>query len=123
MASQQAMDNYLDLIAMRHAVRYGEQPDSPHLIQRWLVLEELVFPHSCNCVRRRVYRREYDLLLEAIADELVPESWRQLCMDYSHHPLNGLSSIATKPHQRRSVNRLQWQLRTIASYSLEYSAG
>ena len=121
MATSQAMDNFLELMQLRQQVRYGEQPDNPALLDRWLVLEELVFPRVCSCVKRRVYRREYDLMLEAMADELVPLHWRQLVLDRMHHPLNGLSAIASKPHQRKSVNRLRWQMNTIASYSLEYS--
>lgn len=121
MAEQQAMENFLELIDMRHAVRFGEQPDSPGFLTRWLELEEITFPRVCNCIKRRVYRREYDLLMDAITDELVPETWRQLCLDHIHHPLNGLSAVASKPHHRKAVNRLRWEMNTLAGYFLQYS--
>ncbi len=120
MSDQQALENYLELIEMRHLVRFGEQPDSPCHIQRWFELEEASFPRVCNCVKRRVYRRQYDLLIEAVMDDLVPELWRQLCLDYLSRPLNGLAAIAVKPQHQQSVQRLRREMRTQVRYSFQY---
>lgn len=117
MSEQAAFRRYIKLIELRQNVRFGYHPTRTDLLSEWFMEEEACLKNRCNCVRRKVFTREVELLIEAIADDLVPENWRRVCLQKAYRPLNALRCIAQSRSHVEHHFKLKRELLLIADYS------
>ena len=70
------------LVKLRNKIRHGEEPDNPTLISLWLSFEEDYRDvNTGNSTLEDHYEKQFNLLLETVADELIPVHWRRVCLD------------------------------------------
>ncbi|WLQ13044.1 hypothetical protein O5O45_25270 [Hahella aquimaris] len=100
---------------LRRKIRYATEADNPQLLSLWLSMEETLAP-ACATSRWRLYAAEFRLLLDTLADDLIPNHWRTLCMDQIYRPLAALSRIADGEPRRRQLNELLYELRTTSHF-------
>lgn len=100
---------------VRSKIRYAYEPDNPGLINLWLKMEEENAP-LCPLARWQLYVNESRLLLDVLADDLLPGHWRCLCLDYINRPLTALRRIAVTDDNRRQLNQLTYELRVTSHF-------
>ena len=102
------------LRVLRNKIRYGTEPDNPTLIRLWFSLDA---PNP-NCVFqiRRHFEAQFRLLLETVADELIPAHWRWLCLDNIYKPLCSLQKISDDEESELQLKRLFNELSITARY-------
>ncbi len=67
----------MELTHIRRKIRWGEEPDNPLLISRWLAHENHEHTQQLSQEElRQGYENQFRLLLETLMDELVPSHWR-----------------------------------------------
>jgi len=84
--------------SIRKKVRYGEDENNPQILLFWLMAEQTLFTSSDintdDDERWQMYQAQFRLLLDVICDNLLPEHWRQLCLDNIYRPLIDLNRIS-----------------------------
>lgn len=105
------------LIKLRNKIRHGEEPDNPMLISLWLSFEEDYRDiNKGNSSLEVHYEQQFNLLLETIADELIPVHWRRVCLDNIYKPLSSLRRIAKDTESQHKVSRLLYELSVTCRY-------
>ncbi len=102
-------------VALRYKIRHATEPDNPALIRQWLELD------SCPSYfqledQRAHFEQQFRLLLETIADELLPGNWRRACLDQIHKPLTALAELAFCQPSVQHLNVLYDELRLTCAY-------
>ena len=110
--SATAQHEYMQILAFK--VRYAKEPDNPGLISHWLALERCV--DKCYQPQREHYERQFRLLLDAIADELLPGHWRRCCLDNINRPLSVLQRLSAAPEHRTYMQTLNYELNVTSHY-------
>ena len=117
------MTNHLvqqELDQLEQQVRFGQSPDEPSLLQRYLQLNETATlqPLGQPSLSRQRQRslRSFHILLEAICDSCVCRHWRSLCLDNINKPLRNLQRLAQSPQEQQQVRRLYGELATLSHY-------
>ncbi|MEM7466562.1 MAG: hypothetical protein AAF387_06710 [Pseudomonadota bacterium] len=111
------LSSKIELNNLRHTIRYGLQPDEPSLLSVWLEKDTAVLQQGSSVTeRRRVHVRQFELLLDTIADELVAANWRQLCLDQIYKPLAALAKITNDEMSTRHLVKLRHELAVTAQY-------
>lgn len=106
-----------NLSQLRSKIRWGEEPNNPLLISRWLAQENSA--HQAACSReylRQCYESQFTLLLETLVDELIPAHWRCMCLDNIHRPLQSLKQISDTPQSNSQIQRLARELAVQSHY-------
>ena len=95
--------------SIRHKVRYADDENNPQLLSFWLMAEQTLFAGSDINIdddeKWQMYQGQFRLLLDVICDNLIPEHWRQLCLDNIYRPLTELNRIS---HCDMSKKRLRY---------------
>ena len=104
--------------ALEAAVRYGQRPDSPHLLYRYLEMGAEQANGQPEAVERRVHLRLFNTLMEAICDCSVARHWRCLCLDTIYRPLCAMERLARSGDQKGEIHRLQYELFALSHYFL-----
>lgn len=99
---------------LRKKVRSAAEADNPGLITHWLELD--LCRHQGFKSRKEHYERQFRLLLDTIADELLPGHWRCCCLDNINRPLAELSRLSSRSEHQSYINRLQYELNMICHY-------
>ena len=94
------------IILLEEKVRLGREPDNPKLLQSLLTLLEDVDTNYSKHYLKSLNLRVLDLLLDAAADESVPENWRHLCMDHVFKPLRNLYRLAKDDGDLSEINKI-----------------
>ena len=106
--------------SIRQKVRYAEDEDNPQLLSFWLMAEQTLFTgsdlHVDDAARWHMYQGQFRLLLDAICDNLLPEHWRQLCLDNIYRPLTDLSRISECEASKGRLRRLWLELNVTSQY-------
>ena len=106
--------------SIRQKVRYAEDEDNPQLLSLWLMAEQTLFTESdFNAdygARWQLYHGQFRLLLDAICDNLLPEHWRQLCLDNIYRPLTDLSRISQCEKSKDNLRSLWLELNITSQY-------
>lgn len=108
----------------REEIRYARQPDAPDLIDQWLKYEHFNnlaraeqgcdgCPKQMQC---ELYRSQFQLLLDTVADELLPSHWREHCLNSIHRPLSGLKHLLKGAHDDTRLINLFYELSVTARY-------
>lgn len=110
--------NYCLLSRLRKKIRYGEEPDNPDLLSYWFQLETTLAEKNFITTdsRRELFENQFALLLDALADELVPRQWRCLCLDNIYRPLGELKRLIRDPRQADRHRALLAELATTSRY-------
>lgn len=112
---------------LEKCIRQASRPDDPQLIGHWLDLMQspAVFtsdictgPQS-HKVRWCSYKQQCHLLLDAIADELLPASWRCSCLDSIYRPLQQLQALAETDAEIVELQQLRYELNQTCYYALQ----
>lgn len=106
---------------LRHKVRFAATPNTPPLIQDWLDAENQCGPEHYNSTKaisnlRIKYESQFRLLLETIADDLIPSHWRCTCLDHIYKPLFELKQLADSEEADLYVQSLCHELFAISHY-------
>jgi len=101
---------------LNHVVRWGSSPNHPCLLEEWL---ELTTPSHKTTVldKRNRLLKQYQTLLDALADECVPLHWRQLCLNNIYRPLLVLEQLADCQLSHAQIRALYHELRLISDYA------
>ncbi len=100
---------------LRKTIRYASKPDSPQLIQQWLKLEAM----QCDETPEQQWEgleASIRLLLDVLADEILPAHWRATCLDYIHLPLGRLNQLVEKDDDILRLNRLIYEIRVTSHF-------
>jgi hypothetical protein len=100
---------------LRQKVRYAEDQYNPQLLALWLTEEKILFDTSdeqgSDDAHWRIYQGQFILLLDAICDTLLPEHWRQLCLDNIYRPLINLNRISQCESSQQRLRNLWLELK------------
>ena len=100
---------------MRHKIRYAQEADNPKLIALWLAMEYSLSP-ATKSSHWLLYVTEFHLLLDTLADDLLPNHWRRLCLDNINRPLAALRGMAYSNLNKQQLNQLFYELRTTSHF-------
>ncbi|MEM6987415.1 MAG: hypothetical protein AAF499_12850 [Pseudomonadota bacterium] len=100
---------------LERVVRSGELPDRSDLIITWFVLTTAK-PTEPLLNQLNTHHRQVLVLLDAIADDLVPTSWRRCCVNNINRPMNALSQLVRCDCNRRALNQLEHEVRQTLAY-------
>lgn len=100
---------------LQRKIRKAEEPNNPALIADYLCLEGDCNADSVQQKRKR-YLKQYNLLLDTIADECIPSHWRCTCLDHIYHPLLALKRLAKCNISKRQVRSLFYELNVTGQY-------
>jgi len=99
-------------------IRYAEEVNNPALFS--YLLEE-VSEGVCNTVEQRdISFTQFQLLLETMSDDQIPNHWRQQCLEHIHKPLFKLQNLAVGEAALQQIKGLFYQL-SIKSNELQAS--
>ena len=91
------------------------EPDNPQLITQFLN-----FKLNVSTPNKAFYREQllaqFQLLIDTIADELLPAHWRRHCLDNIYRPLHALHRLADGTQSKQQVLALTHELRVISHY-------
>ena len=91
------------------------EPDNPLLINQFLNFKlDVITPNKV--LYREQLLAQFQLLIDTIADELLPAHWRRQCLDNIYRPLQALQRIADSAHNQQQVLTLTHELRVISHY-------
>ena len=102
-------------VVLRYKIRNAIQPDNPALISQWLAIDTCPSYYHFN-QQRLHYEKQFFFLLETIADELLPGSWRRACLDQIQKPLMALAEISFQPTDKARLSELYDALRVTCDY-------
>jgi hypothetical protein len=105
---------------IRHKVRYAEDENNPQLLSFWLMAEQALFASSDINIdddeKWQMYQGQFRLLLDVICDNLIPEHWRQLCLDNIYRPLTELNRISHCDISKKRLRHLWLELNITSQY-------
>ena len=106
--------------SIRQKVRYAEDEDNPQLLSFWLLAEQTLFTGSVTCAdedaRWQMHQGQFRLLLDVICDNLLPEHWRQLCLDNIYRPLTDLNRLSQCDTSKDRLRHLWLELNITSQY-------
>lgn len=105
---------------LTQVVRWGSSPNHPCILEEWLEITSPFQDESVEESRNRLLS-QYQVLLDALADEWVPLHWRQLCLNNIYRPLLALEQQADCQLSHRQVSALYHELRLISEYAFPYA--
>jgi hypothetical protein len=105
---------------LRKTIRYAKDHDNPQLLSFWLAEELILFSES-DCkqdieAKCRIYEGQCRLLLDTISDTLIPEHWRELCLNHIHLPLINLERISLNEAMKNRVHILWLALKMTVKF-------
>ncbi len=106
----------LSLEVLRDKIRFGTEPDNPALIRLWFSLDSPNPYQSSISQLRQHHEEQFKLLLETVADELIPAHWRCLCLDNIYKPLCSLQKISNDEESELRLKRLFNELSITTRY-------
>ncbi len=105
--------------AVEAAVRYGEEPDNPSLLNRYILLSEEKAEQIINVVQKRgLYYRVVNVLLDAICDTYIDGHWRSLCFENISRPLFAIQRLVTSFHSEQQLMQCRKEVQLMAGYFL-----
>jgi hypothetical protein len=106
--------------SIRHKVRYADDENNPQLLSFWLMAEQTLFAGSDINIdddeKWQMYQGQFRLLLDVICDNLIPEHWRQLCLDNIYRPLTELNRISHCDMSKKRLRYLWLELNITSQY-------
>lgn len=103
--------------ALQHSIRSAKEPNNPSLINYWLEVDQCKTGATFE-QKRDHHERQFRLLLDTIADELLPGHWRCCCLDNIYRPLLELENLSSHPAYRRYTSKLRYELNMTCNYVL-----
>jgi hypothetical protein len=105
----------MPLCTLSQKIRFAMEPNNPLLINQFLN-----FKLNVSTPNKVFYREQllaqFQLLIDTIADELLPAHWRRQCLDNIYRPLHALHRIADGTQSKQQVLALTHELRVISHY-------
>ncbi len=112
-----ALEFQPEINLIRYKIRNGSEPDNPTLFFLWFNYEEkLLSDDNCLKFQRSIYESQFNLLLDAVIDELVPKRWRCQCLDQIYRPLTALKRISNNKESESQIKRLLYELSVTSHY-------
>lgn len=103
------------LQSLRHKIRYASEPDNPQLITLWLEMENK--PEAQPFKQRwQNYEASVRLLLDTLADELLPAHWRISCLDQIYRPLANLQRLVRTDDDLRHLRQLLYEVQVTSHF-------
>ena len=99
---------------LSRVIRFAEQPDNAELIHLYLSFPSI--DGTTITKQREHLHSQFKLLIETVADELLPAHWRCQCLDCIYIPLFALQRLANCQHSTQGVQGLFNELRVISHY-------
>ncbi len=109
---------YCQFKALEAAVRYGSQPDHPHLLYQYLDMGTQQAKEHSKAGAWQLHLQLFNTLLDTICDTTVAQHWRCLCLDNIYHPLQVMEQLAQSSEQQAQVHHLRYALYTLSDYFL-----
>ncbi|MEM7250113.1 MAG: hypothetical protein AAF493_01730 [Pseudomonadota bacterium] len=108
----------MPLTSLEQTVRYGRRPDHPTLLYDFLNERHAVVRGLPADNRAAAHLETFNLLLDVICDECVPEPWRHLCLDNIYRPLDAMQCDAKSDDEFQLVRNCYQELRASVAYFL-----
>ena len=106
---------FMSWCTLTQKIRFATEPNNPNIIYQFLN-----FKFKAGMINKEANREQlisqFRLLIDTIADELLPSHWRRLCLDNIYRPLHTLHRIADCPNSKQQVLTLTNELRIISHY-------
>lgn len=103
--------------ALELKVRYAKEPNNPGLITHWLTLARCA--DTTYLSLREHYEHQFRLLLDTLADELLPAHWRRCCLDNINRPLLAMQRLSASSEHRMYMHRLNYELNVTCHYAAQ----
>lgn len=98
-------------------IRFAKEPDNPSLISHYLDIDTCR-QKSVESLKQH-YERQFRLLLDTVADELIPSHWRCCCLDNINKPLGQLARLfANNQDGQAYLCKLKYELNMTCHYVL-----
>ncbi len=107
----------LEASALQRQVRYGTSPDDPNILESYLRSSELSASYSKKLAKLKS-RKALNTLVETICDDLVPNHWRELCLNNLYRPLASLYKLAKNEEERSLLNKEHYRISVLCNYFL-----
>lgn len=105
--------------AVANTVRYGEDPDSPELINRYIILaNKIAADQPAIGQKLNVHYSVANTLLDSICDTYVDKFWRELCYANMHRVLVEIDQLTKVPARRTQLQQFRHELRISVNYFL-----
>lgn len=101
--------NVNNIEELEDVIRYAIYPDSPELLHHYLRIGKKYATTWPRSARHVVHERIFDLLNDVVCDSLLPNQWRELCVDHMYLPLNELERLATTENQMKLIAK-RWAI-------------
>ena len=98
---------------LRYKVRYGNEVNNPNLVNNWFSMEESL-NNSDTDSKWQLYQAQFSLLIDVLADDMLPSHWRTWCLDNIYKPLNALQRLVGDQQQHYQLNEMYNELRIIS---------
>lgn len=109
----------LEFARLEAAVRYGEQPDNPPLLNGYLTMSERIATDLLGSSGvRKLHLRVARVLLDTLCDTCVPRHWRCLCLDHIYRPLAAAERFVQTEVDKRQLRQLRQELNIMGNYFL-----
>ena len=103
------------LEVMRQKIRYAKEPDNPALISEWMSFTSCPVDGAI-AQRRRSCVTQFNLLLDAVADECLPVHWRNICLDNIYYPLLKIKNLSDCEASDVQVRNMFYELKVMSHY-------
>ncbi|MFM2348627.1 MAG: hypothetical protein RL654_3380 [Pseudomonadota bacterium] len=90
-------------------IRCALTPDEPRLLAQHLAAAQSLVLRG-HLSAREAATRCLGLLLDTAADPLLPQHWRQACLDHAARPLAQLAALAVTAAQHEELAAWRWRL-------------
>lgn len=100
---------------LREKVRYAGEENNPEILTLWFMAENVLVDDVIN-QRRQLYQAQFYLLLEVITDSLLPNHWRELCLNNIYRPLVELNRVSNCQPSKKQLRHLWLELSITSNY-------
>ena len=105
----------LEASALQKQVRYGTSPDDPNILESYLRSSELSASYSKKLAKLKS-RKALNTLVETICDDLVPQHWREHCLNNLYRPLASLYRLTNDEEERSALKKEHHRISILCNY-------
>ncbi len=102
---------------LQKQVRYGTSPDDPNILESYLRSSELSSNYPKKLAKLSS-RKALNTLIETICDDLVPQHWREHCLNNLYRPLASLYRLTNDEEERSALKKEHHRISILCNYFL-----
>lgn len=105
----------LEVSTLQKQVRYGTLPDDPNILESYLRSSEFSSNYPKKLAKLSS-RKALNTLIETICDDLVPQHWREHCLNNLYRPLASLYRLTNDEEERSALKKEHHRISILCNY-------